>query len=169
MATVPNLPLSLASARAVFGAPPGTPLHDLRRGGPWVPNIAANNNVPTSGPIRLAQLVGATNYQAIVISGPTSYNFGTILGATPPKTLVRNPGMSISGGNGSAGATWTERVHNSHIACNDPNIVSPGFSAYGDINGGDAGTFTAVWRLTVSDGITSDWQDVTFTVTLANH
>jgi hypothetical protein len=172
VATVPNLPLSLAQVRAVFGAPARTPLHDFHRGGPWVPNIAANNNVPTSGPIRLAQLVGATNYQALEISGPSSYNFGTIFGARPPTTLGRKVGMGLTGVNGSTTVTWVELVHTPRISCGNTATVDPVFTAYGDLDlgdGGDTGTFTAVWRLTVSDGVSSDFQDVTLTVTLANH
>lgn len=59
MATVPDLPLSLNAARAIFGQGPGS-LLAMRRGAGIVPNISGNNGVPTAAPIALSDLVGAT-------------------------------------------------------------------------------------------------------------
>jgi hypothetical protein len=50
--------ISLSQLIAEFGG--GTKLTDFYRGGAWVPNTAANANVPTSGQISMTQFYGAS-------------------------------------------------------------------------------------------------------------
>lgn len=63
-------PISLNQILAEFGAPVGTPLSALHRGGTWVPNSPANAGVPTSGPISVLDFLGASA-QAVNIPNDT--------------------------------------------------------------------------------------------------
>lgn len=56
--TVP--PLSLTEIYTEFGAPLGTPLSEFVRGGAWVPDTAENAGVPTTVPISILDLLGAS-------------------------------------------------------------------------------------------------------------
>jgi hypothetical protein len=60
--TLPTVPpLTLIEIQNEFGAPLGTPLSAFLRGGAWVPDIAQNSGVPTTLPIAILDLLGATD------------------------------------------------------------------------------------------------------------
>lgn len=54
-------PITLTQIYAEFGAPLGTPLTSMIRGGAHVPNTAPNASIPTAVPIDLLDFLGATN------------------------------------------------------------------------------------------------------------
>lgn len=53
-------PISLSAICAEFGAPSNTPLASFLRGGAFVPNTPGNSGVPTSLPISMSNLLGAS-------------------------------------------------------------------------------------------------------------
>lgn len=166
---VPGPPVSLAAVRAEFGAPAGTPLSAFVRGGTWVPDIAQNAGVPTTPPIRLAQLAGAVKYQPMTISGP---NPVTWIGPTtpkPPRKVYTSSQQTVTGGNPAKSYNWTYLSGGNDIMCDAPTTLNGSFWAYGAIEIGvdppPETTSNAVWRLTVSDGTSSVSSDVTFSFT----
>lgn len=68
MALPASPPITMQQIYTEFGAPLGTPLTAMVRGGAYVPNIPQNNNVPTSPPINLLNFLGATNQPPVQIS-----------------------------------------------------------------------------------------------------
>jgi hypothetical protein len=134
----------MAQMRSVFGAPANTPLHNFNRGGPWVPNVPANANVPTSGQIRLAQLAGATNYVPVSVSGPATLHMAAFV-STVSGTYTG------SGGQGTLTATWTKNSNTgAAININDTHSFSPVFSRALNNTEGDS-----FWNLAVTDGIST--------------
>jgi hypothetical protein len=157
--TLPSSPpLSLAQVRAEFGAPAGTPLHAFVRGGAWVPNVAANNNVPTAPPIRLAQLCGATKQPPFVVSGPSS-----VYQSSPPNgsMMYLGSGFTYSGGDGSPSFQWVQLSGSTLIYCDQPNSILGYFRSQATTSkaGSDR---QAVWRLTATDA----GQTYTFNLTV---
>lgn len=54
-------PISLSDIRNEFGGSAPDSLSEYYRGGAYVPNIPANNSIPTSGAISLSDFYGTTN------------------------------------------------------------------------------------------------------------
>ncbi len=162
MATVPGPPVVMSDVRAVFGAPPGTRLFDFGRGGPWVPDVPQNANVPTYGnQIRLAQLAGATNYQPQVISGPSSRTWSGV-NNRPPISFTVGSAQSVGGGTNAFTVHWDRISGDTGITCDNAASAGSTFRAYGGLLSDDIVDITAVWRLTVNDGVQSIFKDVTF-------
>lgn len=67
-------PLTLTQVLAEFGAPAGTPLSAMVRGGAYVPNIPQNSNVPTAPPVELLDFLGAANTPPVRIE---NHNIGS--------------------------------------------------------------------------------------------
>lgn len=150
-------PASMSSVYAEFGAPAGTPLSSFLRGGAYVPNVAANNNVPTSLPINLQQLAGAVKYVPISISGPSSVS-GETFGLPTTQTTYSNPAtFTVSGGNPSPSVSWAYLSGDNTISQNVGGLNSVQWNAAVNRNLSKTG----VWRLTVSDGVSSATKDVT--------
>lgn len=153
--------ISLAQVRAEFGAPAGTPLHAFVRGGSWVPNIAQNNGVPTSTPVSLDDLRGATNQPPVslaAISNLVLTRGAPIPRTRPPRHLPSTGSVtaSASGGNGSYTYAWA-------YVSGDTAITDSGSGATRYFNAPDADAGSATWKCTASDGSTSASR--TFTVT----
>lgn len=161
MATVPGPPTSLAQVRAVFGAPAGTPLHDFVRGGTWVPNISQNAGVPTAPPIRLAQLAGATNYVPLAVTGAGTVNWSGYR-HRPPVRFNVDPGAGYTGGSSTPSASWVRISGDSQIVCTNTAAINPQFYCYGGLDSDDPFTADAVWRLTITDGVSSAFGDFHF-------
>lgn len=60
---------SMLELYSVFGAPNGTTLTQLVRGGAYVPNTPANSGIPTAPPLDLLDFVGATAQQVQLTGG----------------------------------------------------------------------------------------------------
>lgn len=137
--------LSLSMLISEFGG--GTKLTDFYRGGSLVPNIAANNNIPTSGQISLSQFYGATKTSPFT---PVlrSYGVGTgtetvPTGATQVRIVVWGGGQkgggaprfsSIGGNGGDAGS-----VAHSLYACSGGQTLQ-----YNVGGGGSGGTWSTM-------------------------
>lgn len=158
--------VSLLERQQAFGAPG---LLSMRRGAGYVPDISQNAGVPTNPPISLSQLAGAVKYQPISISGPGTLNFGPILVNRPPSTQTRAAGTSVSGGQGTLSVSWSHINAGDGATCSNTGAINPNFTAAGYVGNppgsGSNETLSGVWRLTVSDGITSAQYDLTITVT----
>ncbi|NID14972.1 hypothetical protein [Luteibacter yeojuensis] len=156
--------VSLRERQLTFGA---SSLLGLRRGAGHVPNVSQNAAVPTTAPIALSQLAGAVNYVPLSINGPSLVSLGTIPVSRPPSSASHAAGTSTSGGSGSITATW-QRISGSSIpVCSNTAAVNPTFSCVGNLGntgGGGTETLTAVWRLTVGDGHSSAFKDITISV-----
>lgn len=76
MALPASPPISLQQIYAEFGAPNGTPLTALVRGGAYVPNIPQNNNVPTAPPLDMLDFLGATNQPPVSINDQNVFVIG---------------------------------------------------------------------------------------------
>jgi hypothetical protein len=149
-----------------FLAPINTPLSQFVRGGPWVPNTAANANVPTGLPIHLSQLAGAVRY-VNVTAGKTGNASGSF-NYTPPPTGPTTVGISTNsvtaiggGGNGGYTYSWAHISGDAFTGWN-PNTASNTFS-HGSV--GRNQTKSGVYRCTISDGVTSAFVDVSVSVT----
>ena len=78
-------------------------LSEYYRGGPLVPNASINNNVPTSGAIRLSNFYGATErilVEIIIASNTTNYTLDTsavpgYVAGIMDIAFVINPGVSL--------------------------------------------------------------------------
>lgn len=160
MALQSNPPITMAQIRAEFGAPANTPLHDFYRGGPWVPNISQNSNVPPQAPIRMQDLLNATKYQPIHLTAPIQVNWEG-QGNRPPLTFYTTVDASVSGGNPNPTIRWTFVSGSSQIANSSNNTLSGRFSCRGGVPGQEINE-VAVYQLAVTDGVSSDSKNVTF-------
>lgn len=150
-------PATMSSVYAEFGAPAGTPLSAFLRGGSYVPNVAANAAVPTSLPISLSQLAGAVKYIPISLSGPTSV-LGETFGLPTTQQTYSNPAnYTVSGGNPGPSISWSYISGDGSISQNVGGLNSVQWNAAVNRNASKS----AVWRLTVSDGVSSATRDVT--------
>lgn len=154
-------PASMSSVYAEFGAPAGTPLSAFVRGGAWVPNTAANANVPASLPIRLSQLAGAVKYVPVSLSLSKSGGTFTCSGTSCPASANVNiaAAASVNGGSGSISYSWAFVSGDNSITPNSTVVQNPSFLATLRRNG----TASAVWQCTASDGQTSDTKQITLT------
>lgn len=78
MAVPGSAPIGISDIVAEFGGPGG--LTDYVRGGPYVPNIPANNGVPTAAPLDVLDFLGATagyewNSSLAIGSGGGAYGY----------------------------------------------------------------------------------------------
>lgn len=102
MAVPPNPKMSDITTE--FLAPLGTPLSQFLRGGPYVPNTAQNAGVPTSLPLSMSQLVGASRVLptlAVNVTPDTSVKLDD-RGNTITEAFTAN----ISGGVGPFSYSW---------------------------------------------------------------
>lgn len=156
---VPSSP-KLSDVCAEFLAPATTPLSAFVRGGAYVPNVAQNASVPTSVPINLSQLAGAVRYIPVDISGPSSALGETFGLPTSQTTFSDVVHYSVTGGN-SPSVSWSFVSGDNSMAQTNPGgtLHSQWNSPVNRLN-----TKVAVYRITASDGITSDSIDVTVTL-----
>ena len=75
--------IDLQQILAEFGAPAGTGLAAMVRGGAYVPNIPQNANVPTAPPIGMTSFYGASNVPPVSISNQFASG-GIPFEGTPP-------------------------------------------------------------------------------------
>lgn len=148
-----------------FLAPTNTPLSQFVRGGPWVPNTAANAAVPTGLPIHLSQLAGAVRYVNVGASksGDANGSFNYTPPPTGPTTVsIATNSVTItgSGGNGGYSYSWS---HISGDAFSHSASSATTTFTHGAV--GRNQTKSAVYRCTVSDGVTSAFVDVNVSVT----
>lgn len=144
--------LTMAQVRAEFGGAAGTPLHAYVRGGAYVPDVAGNSSVPTSPPIRLAQLLGASAYT------PMSIGASNVVGATPSNSsnLLGISTCTVTGGNPSKSYNINRIGGRSNATMTRPISQDKAtFMVMGMLTGSET------WRWSVSDGRDTKTFDIT--------
>lgn len=150
--------VSLSDIRGEFDAPAGTPLHDFVRGGRWVPDISANSGVPTSAPVSIDDLRGATAYVDLSVSAHDSS-----IAVPPSKGSYSSTPNSPTVSNGSPPYTYTlTHVSGASFGVTRPNDHSAVFSVT-NVSYQPYPTQTGTYRWTVSDGTQTRHADFTVT------
>lgn len=144
--------LSLNEALSFFGG--GNSLRDLLRGGAYVPNIPENFGVPSSGTITLRDLLGAYNESPYTAISVTASNVN-VTNTTGTPVGVSN--ASVTGGDGSHSYSWTY-ISGDVTLTGSTTGSSASFAGTAGVNE------SSVYRVTVNDGITSDFDDITVTL-----
>ena len=167
MAT-PTGQISFADLRNEFGGSNPVKLGDYYRGGPRVPNVSANSNVPTSGQISMNQLKGASAYIAPTISGSSSQamSFDARPGTSSQSV---SPGWTVSNGGANRTYSWTKVSGGANSSASSTDTLNPSFSVSKTFPSKAMGTGTYsvtsdLWRLSFSDGTTSFTKDFTVNV-----
>lgn len=153
--------VSLLERMQTFGAPS---LGAMRRGAGYVPDVAQNANVPTTFPIGLSQLAGATKYVAPVINGPATVAWNGF-NNRPPRSFDTDTYQTVTQGTNAYTATWTRVSGDGGISCQNTAAVAGPMRAFGGVNQGDIINISAVWQLAISDGVTTQTKQVTFNFT----
>lgn len=144
MACPSSYPITLADVRAEFGGAAGTPLGSYLRGGSYVPNIPANSGVPTSKPITLGNLLGASASVPYAATAAPSYLSNVRIG-----TGIVDSGnctTTVTGSVGSLSYSWT-KISGGAITILSPTSATTKFRA----NFISLGSRTAYFQCTVTD------------------
>jgi hypothetical protein len=162
--TVPANP-KMSEVCAEYGVAITTPLSSFRRGAGIVPNTPQNAGVPTTLPIHLSQLAGSALYTPVSCS--KSGNASGAFNYTPPPTGPTTVGIAtnavtITGANGTGSYSYSWSLISGDAFSHTANAATTTFS-FGSV--GRNQTKSAVYRCTVSDGITSAFVDVNVSVT----
>lgn len=126
-------PINMQQIYAEFGAPLGTPMTALVRGGAYVPNTSQNAAVPTTPPIGMLQFLGAGKAAQSSISPPGSTQ-GTSRGNTLSQIFTSN----VVGGVGPFARSWSFVAGGANITIVSPtaastNVTSSTTAGTGDI------------------------------------
>lgn len=140
-------PITMAQVRAEFGGTAGTTkLSAYVRGGAYVPNTAGNSGVPTSVPIRLNQLCGASATTPLsVTAAPATVNK---IVTTPGGTTSSKTTATASGGSGTKTYLWTRVSGDTGISIVSSTSATTAFSATVNVTNP---MFDAVFKCTVTD------------------
>lgn len=142
MSTPASPPISMADVRAEFGGTAGsTPLSAYVRGGAYVPNTGTNSGVPTSAPITLSQLCGASAASATLSTSSIS------AAGTPPGTVTTAAVYCTATGITSPTYSWT-RVSGSTLINATTAFASN--TTFNSTFGAGGGSRSAVFKCTVS-------------------
>ncbi len=147
--------ITFAQLQTEFGGSNPISLNEYYRGGAYVPNITANNAVPTSGAISLSNFYSATALYPITIVSTWGSNFGASPVVSDAKTLTvpsGNPGtvrFDISASDGTlqylkTGGIWTTFTNGTTLAVANGNTLEMRF--FGDVFDG--------WSVSVKDHTT---------------
>jgi hypothetical protein len=161
MTTPASPPITMAQVRAEFGGTAGvTKLSAYVRGGAYVPNTGTNAGVPTSVPITLSQLCGASSVVFSASASPTSV-YGSRI--TPGTATSSSSTATPSGAGGSVTYLWQYVSGDAAIAANTSTSSTTTWSV--TVNGANPSR-TAVWRCKVTDSVYGITYTNNVTVTL---
>jgi hypothetical protein len=160
MALPATPPISMAQVRAEFGGTTSTPLSAYVRGGAYVPNTPANSGVPTSTPIRLAQLCGATALGPLTATASPLSLYGTR--ATPGTATTPSCTCAVANSVGSLSYSWVRVSGDTGINVSGA-IASVTFS--GTVNN-TTPYRSGTWRCDVTDSVRGAVSSNTITVEL---
>lgn len=149
MGTVnPSYPTTLSSVRAALGGTTATKLSAYVRGGAYVGNYAPNLSVPTSVPIRLGDLRGASSTPTAAATASPSSVDGLI--ASPGTCNTNNTTVTVTGG-GTNTFAWTRVSGDVSTAIKGSASANP---AYFQRSCTVANAhYTSVWKCTVTNSI----------------
>lgn len=149
MATFPaSGQASTADFIDTFGAPAAGNTNQMYRGGSYVPDISANNSVPTSGAADSADYYGTTDYVPMSGASLTTTSITLKSASTGAVTLVTDlVGANVSGGTQNYTYTW-ELVSGQALTVSGQGFESVTFnrSATGVIT-------SSVYRCKITDGV----------------
>lgn len=153
--------LSLSQILAEFDAPAGTKLSAMVRGGAYVPDTPANAGVPTAVPISLRDFLGATNV-AFTVSVDPPAPYADSYGPGLQTTLVEADVVITGTPAGALTYTWT-------FLSGDTMTFTPLGTPSGSRGRWQAGILeggsrTATYRVSVTDGTTTQTADVSVTL-----
>lgn len=154
--TLPSSPpISLTQIQDEFGAPRGTGITSLYRGGAYVPNTSQNANVPTSGNIGLLSFLGAAAYVPMVVSA------NNVSGDSWPgsNVIFGSSTSSVTGGLAPFTIAWTFQS-GSTFTINSPSSAGTSFTRTGNPPQGTAASGT--YRVTYTDATSATaFKDIT--------
>ena len=162
--------VSLADIRAEFGGGTTTPLHGYVRGGSYVPNTLGNSGVPTSPPITIDDLRGASSYTNISITSQPSSKTQT----HSPSPRAGSEAISMSTSMTTANGTTGSIVYSIVNLSGNTGIISTSISGNGthtaSISGTgtrgrfDSATYSVTFRIKATDGTSTVYSNyITFT------
>lgn len=127
--------ISLSQICTEFQVAQTTPLSSFYRGGAIVPNIPANNGVPTSGALSLSNFYNATRQVPLSTGGPSSTSkLFTLPEATPaPSAIsVTSDAITLTPAGGTGGpytCTWSHLSGDATVSNPAANTFAPTFTA----------------------------------------
>lgn len=127
-------PISAAMIRAEFGGSGVFYLNQYYRGGPRVPNTAANANIPTSGPISFGNFRGASAISPLsAVASPSHHSRN--LAVNESVTVISN--INVTGGVPPYTYSSVWRVAPAGVGTNIINAAAsnPGVTSQGRANG----------------------------------
>jgi hypothetical protein len=142
-------PITMAQVRAEFGGTAGvTKLSAYVRSGALVPNYPANSGVPTSVPIKLSDLCGASNTPPYSASAAPT----TVTGSrtTPGIATSSNCTCTVTGGGGTKTYNWTRVSGDTTTTAGSPSLATTNFRASCTVSGVHK---ISVWHCTVTDTV----------------
>lgn len=139
--------ISLSMIRTEFSIPGEVKLSQLYRGGPYVPNTAANAAVPTSGAIKLSNFYGASKVSLAVTATDIYQSVRRGVGDPGILLISGTASTTVTGNTGPVTYTW-ERISGSNlIGISSTTAANPTFSSNVQV-----GTLVeATWRVTVAN------------------
>lgn len=157
--------IKLSEIAAEFGKSAPYSLSDFYRGGTYVPDIAANSNVPTSGNIQLTDFYSAETATVVSsVAGGADID-QTIADNTAnwPQTVQSSLRTAVPSpaDDGNYSYSWTRvstTINNGRqISVTNGNAAATRFQAFLDIPAESSNT--EVWRITVTDGFGNSVSD----------
>lgn len=138
-------PITMQQIYAEFGAPLGTPMTALVRGGAYVPNTAQNAAVPTTPPLGKLQFLGAGKAAQSSISPPGSTQ-GTSRGNPLNQIFTSN----VVGGVGPFARSWSFIAGGAQMTIVSPTGASTNVTSTTTVGTGDI-VRTATLQCVVTD------------------
>lgn len=153
--------LSLSQVLAEFGAPAGTKLSAMVRGGAYVPDTPVNAGVPTAVPISIRDFLGAANVAftlSVSPAAPSADNPG------PGSQLVQVEADVVVTGTPAGPMTFTWIFLSGDTMTFTPIGTPSGSRGRWQANIFEGGVRTANYRVEGTDGTTTQTADVTITL-----
>ena len=161
--------VSLADIRAEFGGGTTTPLHSYVRGGSYVPNTPGNSGVPTSPPITIDDLRGASAYTNISITSQPHSQTQTHTPSPRAGSESISLGTSMTTADGAVGSivysivnkTGDTGVISVSVSGNGTHTAS--ISGTGTRNRFDGADYSVTFRVKATDGTSTVYSNyITF-------
>lgn len=141
-------PITMAQVRTEFGGTAGvTKLSAYVRGGSYVPNTPTNSGVPTSVPIKLSQLCGASAAIPLSVSASPTYVENII--SSPGIATTDTTTATATGGSGSKTYSWTRVSGDTGLVPTASTSATTAFQ--GSVGGSYPTSRSAVFKCTVTD------------------
>lgn len=153
MPTPSSPPITMDDIVFEFGGP--GELGAYLRGGAYVPNTPTNSGVPTSLPIEMAQLCGAsaTIPLSISLNKPSVSRIVTVPGGATTPTVT----ATATGGSGTKTYSWTRKSGDTGISATSSTSATTAFSGTVNVS---TPIRDAVFTCTVTDASGSASADV---------